>query len=103
PLHDALPISGGYRIGCEQAIPFVFSESPLIPSSIPIHVQTLDAMTGAGIPARLEISSSQTARAGYWGMARMELPQVVYTGPDGAGDAFLIPGPEYTLKASRGP
>jgi len=33
----------------------------------------------------------------------MELPQVVYTGPDGAGDGFLIPGPEYTLKASRGP
>lgn len=64
-------VAGGYRIGCEQAIPFVFSQSPLTPSSIPIQIQTLDAATGAGIPARLEISSSQTARAGYWGMARM--------------------------------
>jgi hypothetical protein len=96
-------VSAGYRIGCEQGLPFIFSDSPLIPPATPVRVRTLDAATGAGIAARLEVSSPQTVRARYWGMAAMELPQVAYTTREGVGDLLLMPGPDYTVKASRGP
>ena len=96
-------VSGGYRIGCEQGLPFIFSKSPLMPMAVRTPIRTRDAETGEGIAARLEISSPQTAREQYWGGGRMEIPQVVYTRSDGAGEVFLIPEPEYTMKASRGP
>ena len=96
-------VAGGYRIGCEQGLPFIFSESALMPMPVPTRVHIRDAETGVSIPARLEVSSAQTARAWFWGKSGAEIPQVVYTGPNGTGQVFLMPGPEYTLTTSSGP
>jgi hypothetical protein len=79
-------VGGSYRIGCEQALPLVFSREPLMPMPLATIVRTRDAATGAPVPARLVISSPRTARQRYSGMVGGHLPQIgspVPTGADG--------------------
>ncbi|MDP6065409.1 MAG: CehA/McbA family metallohydrolase, partial [SAR202 cluster bacterium] len=95
-------VSGLYHLGVEQDVRFFFTESPLMPQ--PARVEVFASMDdGSGpLAARLELTSTQTAREHYAGFPGSETPYVVFTDPKGSGEAFLLPEAEYRVSTSRG-
>lgn len=84
-------VKGSWRLGIEQPVRVVFHDAPLLPVPRPLDVTTAGD-DGGPLPARLAIASPQTARE----------PYLEFTGPDGRGTAYLLPGPTYTITASHG-
>ncbi len=91
-----------YRIGTEQQLRLFFTDSPLMPMPVRTEVSTLIDQTHEGVPARLEVTSPQTAREWYSGFTGSEEPDLAFTSRDGRGAVSLQPGIAYQIKAARG-
>jgi len=85
-------VKGIYAIGCEQELRFFFTDKPLMPMPRKVSVATFIADENTLVPARLDITSPQTATESY----------VAFTDRNGLGVLFLLPNITYRITASRG-
>jgi hypothetical protein len=85
-------VKGTYALGIEQELRLFFTDAPLMPSPRRVPVATFIADENALVPARLEVTSPQTANE----------PYVTYTDRNGLGNLFLLPDITYRVTASRG-
>ena len=94
-------LRGIYHLGVEQQARLFFNESPLMPPPRKAEIRT-SLEDGGPAAARVELASPQTAREGYAGFPGADTPYTVFTDRDGIGEAFLLPGVDYTADISRG-
>jgi hypothetical protein len=80
---------GVYGLGVEQELRLFFTDTPLMPMPERVPITTT---AGESAPARLEVTSPQTANERY----------VTFTDGQGRGALFLLPGVAYQVEASRG-
>ncbi len=85
-------VKGIYTLGIEQELRVFFTDQPLMPMPQKVTVTTFVPEEGTLVPARLDLSSPQTATETY----------VTFTDRDGSGVLFLLPGITYRVTASRG-
>lgn len=85
-------VKGIYALGIEQELRVFFNEKPLMPMPQTVQVATFIAEENQLVPARLDITSPQTANELY----------VAFTDKNGLGTIFLLPGLTYRITASRG-
>lgn len=85
-------VKGVYAIGIEQELRVFFTDSPLMPMPLRVQVATFVADENVLVPARLDVTSPQTATETY----------VAFTGQQGFVSLFLLPGIIYDITASRG-
>jgi len=85
-------VKGVYALGIEQELRVFFTDKPLMPMPAAVKVATFVADENALVPARLDITSPQTATETY----------VTFTDETGFGTLFLLPGIVYRVTASRG-
>jgi len=85
-------VKGVYALGIEQELRVFFTDRPLMPMPLTVQVAIFVAEKNSLVPARLDITSPQTANEIY----------VVYTDRNGFGTLFLLPGITYRIIASRG-
>lgn len=84
-------VKGAYALGIEQELRVFFNE-PLMPMPVAVRVATFSANENTLLPARLDITSPQTANENY----------VTFTDRSGFGTLFLLPGITYRITSSRG-
>ncbi len=85
-------VKGIYALGIEQELRVFFTDEPLMPMPQSAQVATFIAEENQLVPARLDITSPQTANENY----------VAFTDKNGLGTLFLLPGITYRITASRG-
>jgi hypothetical protein len=85
-------VKGIYALGIEQELRVFFTDKPLMPMPVTVRVATFVADENILVPARLDITSPQTATETY----------VAFTDRNGFGTLFLLPGIVYRITASRG-
>lgn len=85
-------VRGVYSLGIEQELRVFFTDSPLMPMPVRASVSTFISDENELVPARLDITSPQTATESY----------VTFTDRSGLGALFLLPGITYRITASRG-
>ncbi len=85
-------VKGIYALGIEQELRVFFTEKPLMPMPATVRIATFVADENILVPARLDITSPQTATETY----------VSFTDRNGLGTLFLLPGIIYRITASRG-
>lgn len=85
-------VKGVYALGIEQELRVFFTDKPLMPMPQTVRVATFVAGENSLVPARLDITSPQTANETY----------VAFTDRNGFGALFLLPGITYRITASRG-
>ncbi len=85
-------VKGIYALGIEQELRVFFTDKPLMPMPTAVKVATFIADENTLVPARLDITSPQTATETY----------VTFTDKNGIGTLFLLPGIVYRVTASRG-
>ncbi len=85
-------VKGIYSFGCEQDLRFFCHPSPLMPEPVPVPIMTHSADDPQGLPARLEITSDQTAQENH----------IEFTDLWGRGVLYLLPSVRYRVTASRG-
>ena len=94
-------VHGMYHVGVEREARLFFANTPLMPAPVRAEVRTVDG-EGRPVAARVELSSTPTSRENYSAFMGVETPYVVFTDLNGAGEAFVLPGVDYTLEAGRG-
>ncbi|MFN3421736.1 MAG: CehA/McbA family metallohydrolase, partial [Armatimonadota bacterium] len=85
-------VKGVYALGIEQELRVFFTDKPLMPMPATVRIATFVADENILVPARLDITSPQTATETY----------VTFTDRNGLGTLFLLPGIVYRITASRG-
>lgn len=85
-------VKGIYALGIEQELRVFFTDTPLMPMPTRVNVSTFVDEDNLLIPARLDVTSAQTANESY----------VAFTDRNGLGTLFLLPGIVYQITASRG-
>jgi len=85
-------VKGVYALGIEQELRVFFTDKPLMPIPTTVKVATFISDENVLVPARLDITSPQTATETY----------VTYTDRNGFGSLFLLPGIVYRVTVSRG-
>jgi len=85
-------VKGRYALGIEQELRVFFTDEPIMPMPQLVQVTTFVVGENQLVPARLTITSLQTANEIY----------VAFTDKNGVGTLFLLPGITYRITASRG-
>ncbi len=85
-------VKGIYALGIEQELRVFFTDTPLMPMPVRVNIGTFVSEDNMLTPARLDITSGQTAAESY----------VAFTDHNGLGVLFLLPGIVYSITASLG-